>query len=304
MKTVKVSILLFISSLFFSACVFIDDETRLQGISLEELLSRNELWYVDYHRTTGTGDVPFMSIAFTLSFTNGSLYANNNIVDIGYTGNGLGIRVGYYNTYNGLLETDHQIDGYTAFEVYQLSNNEIRIDAVGTNVSYYLIGYQRANFDYDQLFYDNIEYFLQEYEAWENIQTSASGTVNSFDTENFLQFTPENTTTFYASQDAVGTPIQGILWDFVGSYEVFDVQGSSDLKILTLYYDGGDTETFELTVINDSTIQLYQLSSQTTYTFIGRGFIQYLKNGTLKEQGRNTGRKRIKMKRRVKNSTR
>jgi hypothetical protein len=40
------------------------------------------------------------------------------------------------------------------------------------NTTYYLIGYQRSNFDYDRLFYDNIHYFLQEYKAWEKVYTN------------------------------------------------------------------------------------------------------------------------------------
>ena len=135
--------------------------------TLEEVVTEYDLWYVDYHRTTGSGDIPYVSRAFTLSFVNGILYANNNIVDIGRTGNGFGIDVGTYNTYNGFLETDHDIDGANDFEVTVLSNNEIKLYNYRQNVSYYLIGYQVNQFDYDKLFYENIEYFLQEYIAWE-----------------------------------------------------------------------------------------------------------------------------------------
>ena len=35
-------------------------------------------------------------MAFTLSFLDGVLYANNNLVDIGITGNGFGVPVGNY----------------------------------------------------------------------------------------------------------------------------------------------------------------------------------------------------------------
>ena len=43
-------------------------------------------------------------------------------------------------------------------------------------------------FDYDFVFYDNIHYFLQEYEAWEKTFTSEIGAINEFDNENYLQF--------------------------------------------------------------------------------------------------------------------
>lgn len=294
MKSIKLLFLSCFVALSFSSCSVIIDDFVDDSYTLDALMSSYDLWYVDYHRTTGTGDVPFISRAFTLSFFNGNLYANNNITDIGITGNGFGVLVGNYNTFGGFLETNHVIDGRFSFNVVQLSPNEIRIYDSYQNVSYYLVGYQRANFDYDMLFYDNIEYFLQEYEAWENTATTG-GTANPFDSENYLQFTPENNTTFYASRDQVGTPLNELLWDFSGSYEVFDVQGFDDLKVLTLYYDGGDTEEFELSVLNDSTVWLYHYDSRTTYQFTGRGFIQFLKGTNGDTTVRNSSRKRTKI---------
>jgi len=51
-------------------------------------LQSYDLWYVDINETRGNGEVPFLQRAFTLSFINGALYANNNIVGIGKTGDG------------------------------------------------------------------------------------------------------------------------------------------------------------------------------------------------------------------------
>ncbi len=295
MKTLKLLSIFLLSSLLFTSCV-VSNDTYLEdtSVSLEQLVTDYDLWYIDYHRTTGTGDIPFVSRAFTLSFLNGRLYANNNIVDIGRTGNGLGILVGNYNTYNGVLETNHDLDGYNDFDVHQISSNEIRIYNPRENVNYYLIGYQRNNFDYDKLFYENIEYFLQEYIDWE--KTAVTGGVpNDFDNENYLAFTPENITTFYSSQDALGTDVDSIDWDYVGDYKIYDVAGYEDLKVLTLNYDGGYIEEFELSVINDGKISLYHIDSDTTYNFNGRGFIQYLKGGDANAAVRNNGRKRTKV---------
>ena len=300
MKSVKLLLILVITGAFLFSCSLLDDEFS-DEISLEQLVSKYDLWYIDYHQTTGYGDVPFLSKAFTVSFLNGAMYANNNIADIGISGNGLGIRVGNYSTYDGYLEVDHTLDGRYDFEVYQTSVNEIQIEDTYNNVTYYLIGYQRNEFDYDKLFYENIEYFLQEYIAWEKTSTSVAGTVNAFDDETFLQFTPENNTTFYSSKDPFGTNIDIINWDYVGGYQIYDVQDYDDLKILTLNYDGGDNEEFELSVINDSKVSLYHLNSGTTYEFNGRGFIQYLKGGTSKPSVRNSGRKRTKIVRETKN---
>ena len=299
MKSIKLLFaIVFTGALFNSCTTYFVEDGYVDEISLEEVVSGYDLWYVDYHRTTGNGDVPFLSKAFTVSFLNGRMYANNNIVDIGKTGNGLGILVGSYNTFNGFLETRHNLDGRFDFDVTQISSNEIRIRDNYENVSYYLIGSQRNNFDYVKVFYENIEYFLQEYVAWEKTETNG-GTPNAFDEENFLQFTPENITTFYSSQDNVGTNIDYINWDYVGDYQVFDVIDFEDVKILELYYDGGDVEEFELTIPDDNTIKLYHINSQTTYTFSGRVFVQYLKGGkqNATEKGRNNDRKRIKVER-------
>jgi hypothetical protein len=304
MKAIKLLLTIIITGALLSSCtVFIEDDIIVDQITLEDVVTDYDLWYVDYHRTTGSGDIPYVSKAFTLSFLNGTLYANNNIADIGKTGNGFGIDVGTYNTFNGLLETDHDLDGANDFEVEIVSNNEIRLYNYRQNINYYLVGYQLNQFDYDKLFYENIEYFLQEYVGWEKRNT-IGGVPNAFDDENFLAFTPENITTFYSSQDNFGTQIDYINWSFVGGYKIYDVAGYEDLKILTLNYDGGDIEEFELSVINDRKIQLYNIDSETTYVFSGKGFVQYLKGGKSKKEAkeivRNDNRKRTKIIRKIK----
>ena len=304
MKSLKLLFTFILTGAFLGSCTTVFEDNFIENeISLEEVVSNYDLWYVDYHRTIGNGDIPFVAKAFTLSFLDGVLYANNNIADIGFTGNGLGIDVGTYGTYTGLLETRHDLDGRNDFEVTITSNNEIRLYNYRQNVTYFLIGYQTNTFDYDKLFYENIEYFLQEYQAWEKTSTTG-GVTNAFDLENYLQFTPENTTTFYSSQDNFGTQIANINWSYVGDYEVFDVTGFEDLKILTLNYDGGDIEEFELSVINDGKISLYNIESETTYVFNGRGFVQYLKTDASEKSAksivRNSNRKRTKIVRKTK----
>jgi hypothetical protein len=303
MKTLKLLFATLILGITFSACsVRINDDDYFYT-SLEEVITDYDLWYIDYNRTTGTGDVPFLSKAFTISFINGKLYANNNLVGIGSTGNGYGIQIGYYDTYKGFLEVDHNLDGYYDFDVVQITRDRLKLIDNYNNVTYYLEGYQKYNFDYDQIFYDNIEYFLQEYVAWEKTYVSDVGQLNEFDNENFLAFTPENLTTFYSSQDEVGTDIANLYWDYVGSYSVANVQGYDNLKILTLDYDSYGNEEFELSVINDGKISLYHIDSGTTYEFTGRGYIQFLKNSSsknAKESVSNDGRKRTKVNRETK----
>lgn len=295
MNYLKLLFTFLLSGILLTSCVVVNEEID-NRIFLNELVSKYDIWYVDYHRTTGNNTIPFLTKAFTVSFSNGILYANNNIVDIGKTGNGLGISIGNYNTNGSLLETQHRLDGSYGFEVMQLSPNEIRLNDVKANVSYYLIGYQRANFDYDKLFYDNIEYFLQEFKAWERVDAK-NGTKNPFDTEHYLRFTSENNTTFYSSRDKFGTNIDFINWNFIGNYKIYNVQGRTDLKILTLNYNNQDNESFELSVINDETIRLYHTRSQTTYVFKGRNFVRYLRSSTTRKAVRNSERKRTKIER-------
>ena len=86
------------------------------------------------------------------------------------------------------------------------------------------------------------------------------------------------------------------MWDFTGNYEVFDVVGFDNLKILTLNYEFGDFEEFELTVVNDQKIELFHISSETTYEFTGRGFIQLLRGEkSSKTIVSKEGRKRTKV---------
>ncbi|MAD97446.1 MAG: hypothetical protein CMB99_08995 [Flavobacteriaceae bacterium] len=302
MKTIKLLFVSVFSIVMLQGCsvAFYGDNDIPP--SLDQVLSSHDLWYIDYHRTVGNTDVPFVSKAFTMSFFNGVMYANNNIVDVGRTGNGLGIDVGVYNTFNGLLSVNHDLDGLYEFEVTLLSPNQIELHNYRLNVSYFLIGYSVNTFNYDALFYDNIEYFLQEYVGWEKVD-ALGGTPNPFDAENYLAFTPENITTFYSSKDDFGIDVDLVNWDYVGSYEVFDVVGYQDLKVLELYYDGGVVEEFELTVTNDRSIRLYHINSGTTYDFAGRGFIQFLKSDKVKIKDgavRNSDRKRTKVIRRSK----
>ncbi|WP_196895603.1 hypothetical protein [Aureivirga marina] len=304
MRAIKYFFGLFFILITASSCVVDDDFYRdgpNPGITLDELLNTYSIWYVDYDRTEGPDNIPFLSKAFTISFQNGRLYANNNLVGIGQTGNGLGVQIGYYDAYGETLEVFHDLDGRYDFYVDQLANNRIRLVSKNYDVSYYLIGYHRSDFDYNRLFYDNIEYFLQEYRAWEKTYTSQLGALNEFDNENFLRFTPENLTTFYSSQDPVGTDIDLIQWDYEGNYEVFDVQGYDDLKILRLDYDFfNDNEEFELTVINDSTISLYHVESGTTYHFQGRQFIPFLRENNSNAREIKKERERFKVERKMK----
>ncbi len=303
MKTLKILIVTLALGLSFSACnVIVEDLNDPYYFSLEDALSSYDLWYVDYNKTTGTGDVPFISKAFTLSFLNGKLYANNNLVGIGSQGNGYGIQIGYYNTFNGFLEIDHDLDGYYDLEVIQIDIDLIKLRDNFNQVTYYLEGYQKYDFDYDKIFYDNLEYFLQEYDVWEKTYTSNTGAVTDFDYENFLKFVPENINTFYSSLDEFGTEFENINFNYVGEYYIADVLGYDDLKILTLVYDNGIEEDFEISVINDEIIRLYHINSETTYEFTGRGYIQYLKQGSTKGKNvRTTGRKRTKVNRKTVN---
>lgn len=280
MKTMKLLTGFALATLLFTSChvdVIDDDYHEAPLVSLNQLLNSYDLWYVDINETIGYGQTPFLQKAFTISFLNGNVYANNNLVGFGSQGNGLGISIGYYDTYDMILDVHHTVDGFSTFDVYQIDNNTIELYNPNNDTSYFLDGYQRNNFDYDFIFYDNIHYFMQEYEAWEKTYTSMVGVLNEFDNENFLQFLAGgNDSTFRSSQDDIGTNVNNLYWDFVGDYAIGDISGEMYLKTLTLDYDYFDNEIFELSVINDGLIELYHPSSGTYYEFEGRGYIQYL----------------------------
>ena len=54
-----------------------------------------------------------------------------------------------------------------------------------------------------------------------------------------------------------------------------NVNGDFYKKTLTLDYNFPDNEFFELLVIDDETIELYQINTGTTYQFRGKGYIQF-----------------------------
>ena len=246
------------------------------AFNTDQVLQRYDIWYVNINATRGNGEVPFLQRAFTLSFDRGVVYANNNIVGIGKTGGGYGIDVGTYGTLRGMVDIQHDVDGRWALEVFAVDGNTIELYDASTDTSYFLDGYQTNNFDYDFVFYDNINYLIQEYDAWEKVYTSEIGVLNDFDDENYLQFLPNF---FRSSIDVQNTHPSSLQWDYEGTYQVYDVQGDASLKTLTLDYDFFGNDYFELYVINDSTIELYHPESGTTYEFKGRGYQQYLKSG-------------------------
>ncbi|WP_178986618.1 nicotinic acid mononucleotide adenyltransferase [Winogradskyella helgolandensis] len=280
MKNLKLLLGFAFMATVFTSC-YVEDAYYIDEpeISLHQLLKSYDLWYVDINSTQGYGETPFLQIAFTVSFNNGRLYANNNLVGFGSQGNGYGVQIGNYDAYDMILDVDHIIDGYDSFDVYQVDNNTIELYNPFNDTSYFLEGYQKSNFDYDFIFYDNIHYFLQEYEAWEKTYTSNYGALNDFDNENYLQFlSGGNDATFRSSQDQNVNNTNNIYWDFIGDYGVGDVSGNRYLKTLTLDYDFFDNEYFELSVINDSTVELFHANSGTLYEFRGNGYIQYYRS--------------------------
>jgi len=302
MKKVKLFLGAAIMALMFTSCyteVVVEDPyvDPVPSITLGELVSSYELWYVDIDRSSGNGYIPFMQKAFTVSFQNGTMYANNNLVGIGAQGYGFGIDVGFYNTHNFELDISHDIDGFYSFEVTQLNNNEIELYYPPLQLSYILVGYQRNTFNYDALFYDNIHYFIQEYVAWEKTYTSPYGEPNEFDYENYLQFLPGGGNgNFQSSEDPNGMNINSIYWDYTGIYNVDDVPGDPYLKYLTLDYDFMGNEYFQLTVINDHTIELFHEFSGTVYRFTGKGYIQYKNtDGKLRKSKKDIEKEMIKI---------
>ena len=98
MKTKLLFGLIFLGVLA-SSCyteVIIEDDYIIEepAFNVNQVLGSSELWYVDINATKGNGEVPFLQRAFTVSFRQGTMFANNNIAGIGKNGNGFGVDVG------------------------------------------------------------------------------------------------------------------------------------------------------------------------------------------------------------------
>ncbi len=116
MKTLKLLLGFALTATLFTSCYtevlvdgYVDQQPIPQPLTLNQILSGYELWYVDINQTVGYGTTPFLQKAFTISFKNGTMFANNNLVGIGSTGNGFGIAVADYSAYNMILDIRHDI---------------------------------------------------------------------------------------------------------------------------------------------------------------------------------------------------
>ena len=274
-------IILLVVSLGLSSCnlTYRNDTLDEPGIGLTDILQSYDLWYVDIDQTTGPGNISFVSKAFTISFLpDYEVYANNNIAGLGLTGNGYGISIGTFRAYDreGILSITDDIDGTYDFEVKQIDNYTIRLTNRAVNVSYLLTGYQKNEFDYDGLFYDNITYFLQEYEAWTKTDAEIVSPSAPFVFENHLRFfVSGNTNVFESSESRTNIPTGQIYWDYSGAYDVLNTS-QENRKELLLYYDiNNEQETFILKILDDQNIQLHNTQTDNIYWLTGRGYIQY-----------------------------
>ena len=77
--------LLFIGAILTSCyheVIIEDDFIEESAFNTDQVLQSYDLWYIDINATRGNGEIPFLQFAFTLSFNNGILYANNSIIGI------------------------------------------------------------------------------------------------------------------------------------------------------------------------------------------------------------------------------
>jgi len=129
MKTITNLLAVALVVILFTSCyteVIVDDDfvEVNPGPSLNQVLNQYELWYIDIDRSSGNAVVPFLQKAFTISFRNGTLFANNNLSGIGDIGGGFGIDVAGYSTFNNFeLDVAHDIDGSYSFDVRRLSKS-------------------------------------------------------------------------------------------------------------------------------------------------------------------------------------
>jgi hypothetical protein len=290
MKWLK--LLLPAAGIMLSACTttVITDDPYYEVTTAADVLLGKDLWYIDIDETIGNESANFMQIAFTLSFDNGHLRANNNLTALGNLGSGMGMEIGSYAFSGNLLKVYHDIDGLKDMRIEVVNAHKVRLTDIYTGTSYALYGYYLDEFDYEALFYDNLHYFLQEYTLWEKTYTSTYGALNDFDQENFLNFSNSGgDLLFQSSIDKPGTSPGQVYWDYQGVYTVYQVAGEPYLKTLTLDYDYLGNDYFEISVLDKATIELFHPASGTVYVFKGRYPLQYLRpagEDSLPEGGR------------------
>lgn len=257
-------------TLFFSSCSV--RERYDDQLTLHEFLHSYDLWYVNINATRGIDRIPFLQKAFTITFDRNTLLANNNLVGIGSIGQGYGRVIGDFFTSDTHLTFHHHRDGSYRFKVVQVSPSQIDLYDIDSDSVYRLEGYHKRAFNYDQLFFENIRYFLQEYNIWEKTHTSREGASNPFDDENFIRFYSLDGNYFFETREHPNriTPL------FRGAYTIENVRNANNVKILNLNYRGV-IESFEVRVLNDREIELYHINSRTTYRFRGIQNIVYKK---------------------------
>ena len=130
-----------------------------------------------------------------------------------------------------MVDISHDIDGAWTFDVFAVGNSTLELYNRRTDTSYFLDGYQRRNFDYDRLFYENIHYLLQEFDAWEKTFTSEVGAVIEFDDENFLRFFGDNGG-YFQSSIAIMKIIVKIIMYHVASVTVYEFTGRGFVQYL------------------------------------------------------------------------
>lgn len=250
--------------LFFVSCQIKDD----YELTLDEKLHQYDLWFVNKQESSGV-IIPFFEKSFTVSFSRGMLYSNINLVGIGTRGNGIGQQSGFYSAADIFLGITYKGQGYS-FEVEQISDNKIVLHDRYSDAKYVLEGYQRSRFDYNRVFMENLQYFLQEYEVWEKVGQQG-GNPNPFDAETYLKFIPEGGDRyFFASRSPSNLVIPAINWDYRGQYFINNQE-------LTLIFEGTQ-QRFLINIVNDATIELTHFNSGTKYQFVGFGNIVYTKN--------------------------
>jgi len=164
-------------------------------------------------------------------------------------------------------------------------------------VTYTLNGYNKSNYNYQNVVYNNIGLLLQEFVAWKKV-SAIGGFKNPFDNKNFLGFeTFDNE--FVSSNSPSNSSLNNINWNSGGYYSVLN---TIDVRKKILWLDFPDRrDIFELTLANnglDNKIYLYHIESGRSYTFVGDGYIQFMRSQKKPvlspEQNRKIASKRIR----------
>lgn len=265
---------LLFSIIILSSCSSDDDNAtnQPQSNSIEELLGSYDLWYVEPDQYTS--DFELGQEAITFSFVENQLYANKNL--IGFDPELIGNEESTYTVEQTGNNASITIDD-TSFTVFGVSGNSLKlVNSYDNSTAFYITGYAANDFPLDDIFYERMAHFFNEYKFWQKTATeNPDDNEGNFATLNYIEFSEVRN--FRSSEDTEDLTYDQINWQYQGSYrlttENSEEEPISNELIFIYHTDENEEEiandTLKVNVLNENRIQLSEPDLNIHYTFEG-----------------------------------